>query len=210
MAKEDSSLLVADMRHRSDFREYNSSQLIVTNGQSAAVSTMRPRGYTGGIVLHPEQAHPGFAPTMAQFEEGMSLSICPLLSLDGRSIDAMIKCNVDQLEKLVPVTIDVPTVIAPRQHTEIDVPQWNSYRLHERFHWPVDQVLLISFGVVASPVSTEPTINIPLMSSPSRSELLVFIDEYPACLARQSADDRSAHGDGAESDVSREILRLDV
>ena len=171
---------MADMRRRNDFRDYSSSQMLVTNGQSSAISTMRPKGYTGGIVLHPEQAHPGFEPQMAQFEEGLSLSISPLLSLDGQSIDAMIKCNVDQLEKLVPVTIDVPTVIAPRQHTDIEVPQWNSYRLHERFHWPVNQVLLISFGVVAAPVSTDGAIKLPFVTDAPRAELLVFVDSRGA------------------------------
>src|SRR6266404_7605438 len=38
LAKEDASLLVADMRKRSDFREYNSPYLLVNNGQSTAIS----------------------------------------------------------------------------------------------------------------------------------------------------------------------------
>ena len=128
------------------------------------------------MILHPEQAHPGFEPKISQFEEGFSLEFSPLLSLDGKSIDAMVKCHVDQLEKMVPVTIDVPTAIAPRQHTEIEVPQWVSYRVHERFHWPADSVLLISFGVIATPLAPEPSIKIPLFTQPARAELLVFID----------------------------------
>ncbi len=180
LAKEDASLLVADLRKRGDFREYNSPYLLVNNGQSTNVSTMRPKNYPSAVILHPEQAHPGFEPQIAQFEEGFSLEFSPLLSIDGRSIDAMLKCHVDQLEKMVPVTIDVPTVIAPRQHTEIEIPQWVSYRVHERFHWPNDQVLLVSFGVIATPMSAEPSVKVPLISQPSRAEMLVFVDNRGA------------------------------
>ena len=180
LAKEDASMLVADMRKRSDFREYNSPYLLVNNGQSTVVSTMRPKNYESAIILHPEQAHPGFEPQISQFEEGFSLEFSPLLSLDGKSIDAMVKCHIDQLEKMVPVSIDVPTVISPRQHTDIEVPQWASYRVHERFHWPTDQVLLISFGMIATPLAAEPSVKIPLITQPSRAELLVFIDNRGA------------------------------
>lgn len=180
LAKEDASLLIADLRKRGDFREYNSPYLLVNNGQSTTVSTMRPKNYSSAVILHPEQAHPGFEPQVSQFEEGFSLEFSPLLSIDGKSIDAMLKCHVDQLEKLVPVTIDVPTVIAPRQHADIDVPQWVSYRVHERFHWPNDQVLLISFGVIATPLSVEPSVKVPLLSGPARSEMLVFVDNRGA------------------------------
>jgi hypothetical protein len=177
LAKEDASMLLADIRKRSDFREYNTPHLLVTNGLAAVVSTMRPHNYTSGVTLHPEQAHPGFEPQISQFEEGFSLELDPLLSLDGKSIDAMIKCHIDQLERLVPVTVDVPTVIAPRQHTEIEVPQWSSYRVHERFHWPVEQVLLLSMGVVAAPATTtasDASLKMPF-ASPGRTELLVFV-----------------------------------
>jgi hypothetical protein len=180
LAKEDASMLIADMRKRSDFREYNSPYLLVNNGQSTVVSTMRPKNYESAVILHPEQAHPGFEPQISQFEEGFSLEFSPLLSLDGKSIDSMIKCHVDQLEKMVPVSIDVPTVIAPRQHTDIEVPQWASYRVHERFHWPNDQVLLISFGMIATPLTPEPSVKIPLITQPSRAELLVFVDNRGA------------------------------
>jgi hypothetical protein len=47
--------------------------------------------------------------------------------LDGRTIDAIVKCNLDQLEKLQPVMLDVPTLAAPRQRTQVDVPQLSSF-----------------------------------------------------------------------------------
>ena len=37
---------------------------------------------------------------------------------------------------------------------QIQVPQLASWRLHERFRWPADEVLILSCGVVASPQPT--------------------------------------------------------
>src|SRR3990172_10285840 len=90
---------------------------------------------------------------MAQFDEGLKLEFNPLLSLDGKVVDAVVRCEVDLVEKLIPVMIDVPTTVAPRQRQRIDVPQPISSRLHERFRWPIDQVLLISLGVGPAPVA---------------------------------------------------------
>ena len=34
---------------------------------------LRMRNYASAVILHPEQAHPGFEPQISQFEEGFSL-----------------------------------------------------------------------------------------------------------------------------------------
>jgi hypothetical protein len=177
LTREDASLLFADLRKRSDAREFSSPNALVANGQSIVVSTMHPHGYTGAVTLHPEQIHPGFEPQVMQFNEGFSLEFNPLLSLDGRSVDAMIHCDIDQLERTVTASVDVPTPIAPRQHTEIEIPQTSSYRLRELFHWPANQVLMISFGIVAAPIASESPIHFSLGSGPPRAELLAFIED---------------------------------
>jgi hypothetical protein len=176
LAKEDASLLIADLRRRTDFREYSSPHLLVNNGQSAVVAASRPRNYIRNVTLRPE-AWPGFEPELAQIEEGFSLEMSPLLSLDGHLIDTVIKCNLDQVEKMMAVAVDAPTAAAPRQRAQIEVPQLTSFRLHERFRWPTEQVLLISCGVVATPVPTEaPGIKIPLLTPSDRAELLIFVE----------------------------------
>jgi hypothetical protein len=179
LAKEDAALLTADLRHRSDFREHSSPQLLVNNGQATVVSATRPRNYVRDVLLR-GATWPGFEPQVAQIDEGFSLEFSPLLSLDGKTIDAIIKCNVDQVEKLVPVMLDVPTPAAPRQRTKVEVPQITSCRLHERFRWPTDQVLLISLGVVASPTpAAGNTLNLALPltgNDGSRADLLVFVE----------------------------------
>lgn len=180
LEKEGAAMLVADLRRRSDYREHSSPYLLVNNGQSAAVSATRGRNYIRNVRLRPE-AWPGFEPQSAVMDEGFTLEFSPLLSVDGRLIDAAIKCEINQVEKLIPVMLDVPTTVAPRQRTKMEVPQIAHFRFHERFRWPVEQVLLIATGVVASPVPSDakplvPGISLPLGNSPARAELLVFVE----------------------------------
>ncbi|MBI3838481.1 MAG: hypothetical protein HY288_11180 [Planctomycetia bacterium] len=188
LAKEDAALLVADLRRRSDFKEHSTPHLLVNNGQSAQIAATRPRNYVRDAILKPE-GWPGFEPQMGQFDEGFKLEFSPLLSVDGKVVDAIIRCEVDQVEKMVPVMIYVPTAAVPKQRTKIEVPQLINSRLHERFRWPTEQVLLISLGVVPTPVPAAPGalgVNVPLISPATRADLLVFV-ESKGRLAGQPA-----------------------
>ena len=200
--KEDAALLLAELRKRTDFREHSSPQLLVNNGQSTTVAATRPKTYVRDITLHPN-AWPAYEPEMGQFDEGFALELSPLLSLDGHTIDAVIKCHIDQLERLVPVMMDVPSQIAPHQRVKVEVPQITHCRLHERFRWPTGQMLLVGLGVVPTPVPTEPgPLKVPLPWSPSgaRADLLVLVEskgkigDSPTAPATAQRDARTYHG----------------
>ncbi|MEN6451566.1 MAG: hypothetical protein ABFC96_13825 [Thermoguttaceae bacterium] len=186
LAKEDAAVLLGELRRRGDFREHNSPYLMVNNGQSALISTMRGRPFVRDVTVRPDRAA-GFEPAPAQIEEGFSLDFSPLLSTDRRMIDAVIKCEINQVEKLLPVVVEVPTRVSPRQRAEIEVPQMSHYRFHERFRWPVDQVLLVGLGVVALPMPASGTSLLPgvplIGNSPARADLLVFVDCRGAAAA---------------------------
>ncbi|MEX2138507.1 MAG: hypothetical protein WD894_04560 [Pirellulales bacterium] len=175
LAKEDAALLQGELRKRNDHREHSAPHLLVNNGQTAVATAARTHNYVRGVLLSPE-AWPGFQPISGQIDEGYSLELSPLLSLDGRTIDAVVKCNLDQVEELQPVMLDVPTAAAPRQRTQVQVPKLSSFRLHERFRWPVEQVLLIGCGMVAPPVPVEQGLRLPLVSTPPRVDLLIFVE----------------------------------
>ncbi len=182
LAKENARLLVSELSRRTDFREYNSSQQLVNNGQSIVISTMRPRSYIRGAVAT-QTAWPGYQPEMGTIEEGFSLEFSPLLSLDLASADAVVKLRLNQVEKMLPVKLDLPTTVAPNQHVQIDVPQMTSSNLHERFRWPTDKVLLLSMGVVATPGPTKDnpitdavTDAVPILKSPPRADALLFVE----------------------------------
>jgi hypothetical protein len=182
LAKENARLLVSELSRRTDYREYNSSQQLVNNGQSIVLSTMRPRTYIRSAAVT-QTAWPGYQPEMGTLEEGFSMEFSPLLGLDLASADAVVKLRLNQVEKMLPVKLDLPTTVAPNQRVQIDVPQMTSTNLHERFRWPTDKVLLLSMGVVATPgptkdnpISDAVTDAVPILKSPPRADALLFVE----------------------------------
>jgi hypothetical protein len=153
---------------------------MVNNGQSTVVSSTRGQSYVRDVLLRPD-VWPGFEADMGQVDEGFSLEFCPLLSVDRQTIDAVIKCEIDQVEKIIPVMVDVPTSVAPRQRTKLEVPQITHFRFHERFRWPAGQVLLIDMGMVAVPVPIDskplvPGLPISIAANSPRAEMLVLVE----------------------------------
>lgn len=180
LEKEAAALMLGDLRRRTDYREHNSPHLLVPSGQSIVVSALRGRTYVRNVAPRPE-VWPGYEPETALVDEGFSLEFSPLLSVDGRMVDALLRCHIDQVEKFEPVMLDVPTPLAPRQRTKIEVPQWCQFRFHERFRWPVEQVLLVDLGVVPSPVPGEARtvisgLALPFGSAAPRADMLILIE----------------------------------
>ena len=171
LAKEDAATVLVDMARRSDFRSHTAPHMIVNNGQSTVITLGQPRNYVRG--LQEFDGRVGLQPDVGQVFEGFSLELSPLLSLDSKMIDTIVKCNVDQIEKMIKV--EVPTVANFRQ--QIEVPQSSGTRLQERFRWPTDRVLLISLGVVPSPLpGTKSSITLPLTNSAPRADLLLMLE----------------------------------
>jgi hypothetical protein len=180
MPKENAAILLGEIHRRSDYREHSSPYQMVNNGQSTVVSSMRGRPYVRDIIPRPDTAA-GFDPSPGQIDEGFSFDFGPLLSADRKMIDATIKCQIDQVEKMLPVMLDVATPSLARQRVKIEVPQLSHYRFHERFHWPIDQVLLVGMGMVAQPIPVDgaplvPGLSLPIGNSPARADLLVLIE----------------------------------
>ena len=178
MAREDAALLLSELRRRTDYREHNPPHQMVLNGQSVVVSSMQPRSYTKGVI-QTQAVWPGYQPELGSIEEGFSLEFSPLLSLDTAATDAVVKLRLAQIEKMLPVKLEVPSTMAPNQRTEVQVPQMTQIQLHERFRWPTDQVLLLSMGVVATPGAAKPNplvdaLNLP--KSPPRADALLLIE----------------------------------
>ncbi|NOY29519.1 MAG: hypothetical protein GXP28_04870, partial [Planctomycetes bacterium] len=139
LAKEDAALLMSELRRRTDYREHNPPHQMARNGQSLVISSMKSRSYTKGII-RTDQTWPGYQPELGQLDEGFSLEFSPLLALDTRTVDAVVKVRLAQVEKMLSVKLEVPSSIAPNQRAECQVPQMTMVQLHERFRWPTDQV----------------------------------------------------------------------
>ena len=193
--RENAAILLGELRRRSDYRQHNSPYLMVNNGQSTVVSTMQGRSYARDAVAQAGAAE-GYAITKGQVDEGFALDFSPLLSVDHRMIDAAIKCNIDQIEKMIPIAVDVPVQNRPLQRVNLESPQMSHYRFHERFRWPIDQVLVLGLGMVALPIPIDgaplvPGVPLPIGNSPARADLLVFID----CKGQPTANSSAVRGD---------------
>ncbi|TWT42510.1 hypothetical protein [Botrimarina hoheduenensis] len=184
MPKENYALLLAELGKRGDVREYNAANQVVPNGRSTTFNTMRPRSYVKGIVPT-RSAWPGYQPETGQLEEGAVLEFNPLLSLNGDNAEAIIKLRLQQIEKMCPVTLDLPAPVTAAgvnnsgQRVQIEVPQMTMANLHERFRWPSNQVLLLSMGMVAPPAPEAGNAleeMLPMFKSPSRADALLVIE----------------------------------
>ncbi len=184
LQREEAAILLAELAKRSDYREppeYN-AQPAVANGQSYVMSNVRFKNYVRDLSLR-SRGIPGLQPLSDQLNEGLALEFSPLLSADGKMVDAVLKCHIDQVEQLRRVTVEVQTA-SGKQTGRIDVPQVSQFRLQERFRWPVDQVLLVGLGIVPAPHQpTQSMVNLKSLRNlnfgappPSRAEVLVFIE----------------------------------
>lgn len=150
MTKEQLALFGAALRQRSDYREVQAVDLVMYNGQSEFMEQVRGRNYLRDY-QRVEGGWPPYIPQTAELREGYRLQISPLLSEDRSVVDVVIRCEIDQVEKINNVNLVLPMPNGQSQNVQIQVPQISSWRLHERFRWPADQVLVLSCGVVSAP-----------------------------------------------------------
>jgi hypothetical protein len=181
LSRENAAVLYEQLKARGDFREHSTPQTQVQNGQSHTLTRTQPRTYSRSAQVKAE--FPFYDLIPGHIDEGYSLTISPLLSLDGKNVEAAIECQVDQVEKLLPVSLDIP-IGKQSQRATVQVPQVVSWRLNERFRWPADQVLLLSCGVVANPAGAVGGPLAPLLSPiggpTSRADALLLIEHRGA------------------------------
>ena len=180
LSKENAALVLNILRQRSDTRLVQDLNLTLFNGQTEKLASTRGRNYVRNV-RPAATGWPPYEPETGEVQEGYKLSLSPLLSTDNRSIDCVIKAEIDQVDKFNHVNLELPLPNNQVHRTRIDVPQVVSWRLHERFRWPSDMVLLLSCGVVASPERSKPAIPLLNMdaltgSTAGRADALMFIE----------------------------------
>lgn len=180
LSKENAALVLNLLRQRSDTRQVQDLNLTMYNGQTEKLARTRGRNYVRNV-RPAATGWPPYEPETGEVQEGYRLSLSPLLSTDSRTIDCVIKAEIDQVDKFNHVDLELPLPNNQIHRTRIDVPQVVSWRLHERFRWPSDMVLLLSCGVVASPERTKsaiPLLNMDSLtgSTAGRADALMFVE----------------------------------
>ena len=180
-SKENAAGLYNQLRNRGDFRVQSAGELQLHNGQKMTVSQRTPRDYYAGLqTQYLGNTAQQVQPEVRRIEEGYTLSLDVLSAADGKSLEVVLDCEVDQVEKFRNVRVDVPASgTASNGSVEIQVPQLVSWKLNERFRWSSDQVLILSCGVVATP---EPdgnggmNLGKLINGSRGRADALLFLD----------------------------------
>jgi len=198
LSKENAALLRAALARRGDFQDHGTGRIAHHDGQTVVLSKTKPVQFIRNFRWAFGQI-PSYQPLVTIVEEGYTLEVSSLSSLDGNTVEASIQCRVDQVERLNTVKVDVPGAIgATTDRISLQIPQLVSWRLQERFRWSDDQVLLLSCGVVASPAPESSTpINLPrlLGGTKQRADALLFVDyrgpQLPGNVPQNSADTRT-------------------
>jgi len=180
LSRENAAALFEQLKTRADFREHSAPRVDIANGQSQTIARKDSKPYTRGVQLRKD--FPFYDLVPGKIEEGYSLQVSPLMALDGQTMEAAISCSVDQVEKLVPLAIDVP-VGGQTQRVQIQVPQMVSWRLTERFRWPTNEILLLSCGVVATPAQGSngmfTALTAPFGIGGNRADALLMVEHRP-------------------------------
>lgn len=150
VSKENAAILQGQLARRADFKRHSGGRVAGPDGQTFVLEKSTPVSFTQALQWTPNQV-PNYQPKNETINEGYRLALSCLTSLDNRTIEAIIDCDVDQVEKLTPVKVDLPAPGGTLTQLDLNVPQLVSWRLNERVRWPADQVLMLSCGIVASP-----------------------------------------------------------
>jgi len=150
ISKENAAILQSQLARRADYKRHSGGRVASPDGQTFVLEKSTPVSFVQALQWTPQQI-PNYQPKTETINEGYRLALSCLTSLDNRTIEAIIDCDVDQVEKLTPVKIDLPAPGGALTQLDLSVPQLVSWRLNERVRWPADQVLLLSCGIVASP-----------------------------------------------------------
>jgi hypothetical protein len=174
MAREEAAVLLAILRRRGDCQELPTGPVLAGNGLPAVLSGGRKRPYVQDVVPRPD-AWPGWQTLGSSCDEGMTLDVQPLLSSDGTVVEAVLRVRIDQIERMAPVSVTVPT--ADRQRVQVEVPQLSAVRVGERFRWPANQVLVVGLGLVPWPVPGQnAAVSAALLADAKRTDVVVVVE----------------------------------
>lgn len=171
MTREEAATLQAMFRGRSDCAELPTGVVQAANGLPALLTGGRRRPY----VLEVQSVGGAVQPIQGVCDEGVSVDVQPLISRDGTAVEAVIRCRIDQVERMAPVAI--PVGGPSRQRVQVEVPQISAVRIGERFRWPVGQVLVVGLGLVPWPVPGNNTAaSAALFADAKRTDVVLFVE----------------------------------
>ena len=146
--------LLQELSRRGDFKELIPPQPLIPHGIQHNVVAKKQRQYLRDIQSNPSVLN-GYAEDRVAIEEGIGLSLTPLVLLDGQNIEVSIKLDMIQIERMLSTMIEVATATNPRQRVQIESPQMSYFKLDEMVRFPKNKVLLLDLGTVPLPITAD-------------------------------------------------------
>jgi hypothetical protein len=170
--RETAAAVLARLRSRSDCHELPTGPVLAANGLPATLSGGRKQPYVQDIAPRPD-AWPGWQMQSSTCDEGLAIDIQPLLSRDRTAVEAVVRCRIDQLERLAQVSFASPV---NQQRVQVEVPQVAAVRVGERFRWPANQTLFIGLGLVPWPVPAQNVAAVSLLTDDKRCDVVIVVE----------------------------------
>lgn len=174
LSREAAAMLVAQLKARGDCQDLPTGATLAANGVPTVLAGGRTRPYVKDVAVRPD-VWPGWQRLDAACGEGFELDVHPLITADGTAVEAVVRCRIDQIERMAPVTVTVPA--ADRQRVQIEVPQMSAVRIGERFRWPASHCLVIGLGLVPWPVPGHNVASTAaLLTDAKRTDVIVVVE----------------------------------
>jgi len=170
--RETGAAVLARLRSRSDCRELPTGPVLAANGLPATLSGGRKQPYVQDIAPRPD-AWPGWQMQSAACDEGLAIDVHPLLSRDGSAVEAVLRCRIDQIERMAAVSLASPV---NQQRVQVEVPQVAAVRVGERFRWPANQTLFVGLGLVPWPVPAQNVSAVALIADDKRCDVVIVVE----------------------------------
>ncbi|MDO4551288.1 MAG: hypothetical protein Q4C96_08570 [Planctomycetia bacterium] len=152
IAAENLKKVITNFEDTPGFSRLSTQAMMIFNGQAHVISLGRTRDYVRNYYVRPGMRNPTEEKMI--LDDGFSFELMPLLSLDGGTIDAQLKCQIDHLERFISFYITPAGGIPGREDQKISVPVVSQFRFRERYKWDAQKSLLVSFGITPSPTPT--------------------------------------------------------
>ena len=170
-SREEAAAVVARLRSRGDCEELPTGPVLAANGVPAVLTGGRKRPYVQDLA----PAGAGWVPLAASCDEGMAIDVHPLITRDGAAVEAVVRCRIDQIERMA--TVGTVPAAADGRRVPIEVPQMSAVRIGERFRWPATSTLVIGLGLVPWPVPGQNKAGAAaLFSDAKRTDVVVVVE----------------------------------
>jgi hypothetical protein len=170
--RETAAAILARLRARSDCHELPTGPVLAANGLPATLAGGRRQPYVQDIAPRPD-VWPGWQMQSSTCDEGLAIDLQPLLTRDRTAVEAVVRCRIDQLERMAQVSLASPV---NQQRVQVEVPQVAAVRVGERFRWPANQTLFIGLGLVPWPVPAQNVAAVSLLTDDKRCDVVIVVE----------------------------------